>query len=236
MEREPGVLQQRIETIAVQWRGVDARKRVRGQKDEQQKGEPDHPLNREGPRAQTRRQVAAEHGYGQAVEHEDEGPQHHGAFVIAPGSGDFVDQRFVGVAVVDHVQDREIAGHVQPDQGTEGYRHQEELRERGRAIHVHPSRFAACGPDERDRCLHTRNEQRQDQRKETNFGNHPTVSAMFLSRCPSAIIRIYSRARIRANMRISRRNQHLNRRIRSDLQGHCRHDGGHVVLGRHIAR
>ena len=62
MEGEPGVLQQRVQVVAVERRNREPQERVRGQEDEQQEGDRDRRLHAERPRPEPRRQVAPETG------------------------------------------------------------------------------------------------------------------------------------------------------------------------------
>ncbi len=60
MEGQAGILQHRVEPVAVRRRRTHAQERVRGQQDEQQEADADHALHREHARAQLGRQVVAE--------------------------------------------------------------------------------------------------------------------------------------------------------------------------------
>ena len=100
----------------------------------------DHALHRQHARAQVGRQVVAEQRHRRAAQRQHEHPQQHRAFVVAPDAGDLVEQRLVGVAVLDDVDDREIRGDVGVHQRRHRQRDQRELRQRRVAAHRHPRR------------------------------------------------------------------------------------------------
>jgi hypothetical protein len=91
MEGEARVLQQRIEIVAVDRRRDDPQEWVRCHDDEGEKAERDHGLDREHARLQAGRKIAAEGRDQCAKQGQDQDPQHHRAFVIAPDAGDFID-------------------------------------------------------------------------------------------------------------------------------------------------
>ena len=60
MEGERGVLQDRVQTVAVEWRRIEAFKRVRCDEDEEQEGERDRTLNGKCVGLECRRKIVAE--------------------------------------------------------------------------------------------------------------------------------------------------------------------------------
>ena len=60
MDRQAWVLQDRIEAIAVRWREIKPRERVRGEEDERQEAEANEALHAERVRAQSFRQIVPE--------------------------------------------------------------------------------------------------------------------------------------------------------------------------------
>ena len=74
MDREPGVLQNRIEVASLEWRGRQSLERVRCQKNEGEEGHADQALNGERVGAKFRRQRAAEQGDQRAEDRQDENP------------------------------------------------------------------------------------------------------------------------------------------------------------------
>jgi hypothetical protein len=70
-------------------------------------------------RAQRQRQIIAECRDKTAEQRQDQHPQQHGAFMIAPDAGDFVDQRLQRMRILEHVDDGKIGRDVQRDEGCE---------------------------------------------------------------------------------------------------------------------
>ncbi len=108
MDGEADVLEDRVQVAALQRCRIEPREGVGGEEDEDQEGGADPALNRQRARAKRRRQVRAEPGDERAEEGEDQHPQKHRAFVVAPDAGDLEKQRLRGVAVLEDVQNREV--------------------------------------------------------------------------------------------------------------------------------
>ena len=92
--------------------------------------------------------------------------------MVPPDAGDLVEQRLGGVRVGDDVGHGKIRGHIGLRQRAEGDDDEERLREGGRAAEIHEPDIAARGTEQRQRPLHQRDGQREDQRKMSEFGNH----------------------------------------------------------------
>ena len=93
MEREAGILKQRVQIAAVGRHREQPRERIRGGDDEQQGAEAEQPLNRQGAGPQAGWQAPAEECDEPAEQRQHEDPQQHRAFVAAPGAGDLVEHR-----------------------------------------------------------------------------------------------------------------------------------------------
>ena len=130
VDREAGILQQRVEVVALQRRRDHAAERVRGRDDEQHEHRGDQALHAQRVGAQPRRHGIPRHRHAGAEQGEDQDPEEHRALVVPPDAGDLVDQRLLGVRVLDDVLDREIRGDIRPGQRREGEEHAGEGAER----------------------------------------------------------------------------------------------------------
>ncbi len=172
MEGEPRVLEQRVEVAAVGGHRKQPRERVRGRDDEQQRAKPEEPLDRQRTGAQARRQGPAEKRDEAAEQRQHEDPQHHRAFVAAPGAGDLVEHRLCQARILEDVEHREVGHDVGADEDREGERHQPQLQDRRRPRHIHQRPALRRRPDERHRPLHRRHEQRQHEREMADLYEH----------------------------------------------------------------
>ena len=152
MEGEAGILQQRIEAVAVERRGRDALEGIRGEQQEGEEADADQRLDREHAAAQGVGQVGAEDRDRGAEQRQDQRPQQHRALVVAPHARDFVDQRLGRMRVGDDVGDGEVGRHVGLGQRAEGQDHQERLGERRGAAERHQPRIAARRADAAGVC------------------------------------------------------------------------------------
>ena len=121
MEGEAGVLQHRVEAVAVERR----RHQARGTGSEvnrmnSRKPAPIMPCTASTRARERRRQIVAEQRDRGAEQRQDQHPEHHRALVVAPDAGDLVEQRLGRVAVLDDIEHREIRGDVGVDQRREG--------------------------------------------------------------------------------------------------------------------
>ena len=172
MRRERRVLEDRIEALAIERRRVETQERVRGEQHEGEKTDPDQPLHRQDPGLERGRQVGPEQRDGAAVQREDPHPQHERALVIAPRGGDLVDQRLGRVRVGRDVDDREIGRGEGVDQRAERHADEHELAERGGAGERDQTGVAARRAPQRQRALHQRQAERQDQGVVTDLDDH----------------------------------------------------------------
>ena len=172
MDREAGVLQDRIEVAALQRRHGDPQERVRGRENEEIERGRDPCLHGKDVGLEPGRQVPAE-DRDQGAEHaEDEDPQHHRAFVVPPHAGDLVDERLRRMGILEHVDDGKIRPQVARHQRAEGDRHETELRDRRGRRHAHQRRVVAARAVQRHAGLHQRQSERQHERVMAKFGDH----------------------------------------------------------------
>ena len=162
MEGERGVLQDGIETAAFGL-GRDAQEGIGGEDDEEQEGHGDAGLHGQHVGAQGGGQIAAEEGDGGAEDGEDQHPQQHGALVVPPHAGDFVDQRLGRVRVGPHRLDGEVRRDVGVHEGEEGREHEAELDEGGRRGNGHQARIALPRAPRGQRHLHECGGKREDE-------------------------------------------------------------------------
>ncbi len=127
----PGSCRIGLRSLALERRRRQALERVRGQQDEGEEGGADHPLHGERVGAQPRGQRAAEDGDERAERRQDQRPQQHRAFVVAPHAGELVDRRRGAVRILGDVEHREVGGQMRPGERGEGERDEDELAERG---------------------------------------------------------------------------------------------------------
>jgi hypothetical protein len=172
MEGEAGILQQRVEAVAVGRRRHEAEERVRGEQNEGEEGDADQSLHRERPGAQRGRQVDAEGGERRAEQRQDQHPEQHRALVVAPDAAHLVDHRLGRVRILGDQSHREIRHDERPGQRHEGDQHEQELGECRRPRQRHQARLAARCAHERQRALHDGDEERQHQRELADLGDH----------------------------------------------------------------
>ena len=104
-----------------------------------EEGRADPALHGEHARAKRARQVRAEGRDQRAEEREDQHPEKHRAFVVAPHAGHLEEQRLGRVAVLPDVQHREVGGHVGGGQRREGERDEGEADDRRRCRRRRPA-------------------------------------------------------------------------------------------------
>ena len=149
MRSETGVLKQRVEVLPVRWQRKQAGERVGGEDDERREGRCDERLNREGQRDQLCLDRFGGPGERAGIGCQHQGPEQHGALVIPPHAGDFVEQRLIRVRILGDVEDRKIRRDIKIGQAAEGDGDHQELHEGRRAGHRHPSGVAPMGADQR---------------------------------------------------------------------------------------
>ena len=113
-------------------------------------------------------------------------PQQERSLVRAPRRREAVGQRQLRVGVGRDVEHRKIVVHEGPREAAECDRDEYELALRERARGGHPRLQAARGPRERHRALREREQQREDQRELTNFGDHLDSSLAVLIAGPAS--------------------------------------------------
>ncbi len=85
--------------------------------------------------------------------------------MVSPYPGDLVEQRLIGVAVLDDVDDREVGDDVGVHQREHCQRGQREADQGAGPADRHPAYMAPGGADHRDGRLDHGDKQRQDQRE-----------------------------------------------------------------------
>ena len=172
MEGQAGILEQRVQALALDGRRIEPQERVRGQDDKCQKTDADQPLHRQHPRAQGRRQVTAERRDHQAVDGEDQHPKDHRALVVSPHTGNLVEHRLQRVGILGDVRDREVGNDERPGQAPEGQGNEHELTGRRGPPQLHQPRIAALRTDQRQRSLDYRQAERENEGVMSNLRDH----------------------------------------------------------------
>jgi hypothetical protein len=172
MDREPGILEQRVEVAPLDRRLGDAGERVRGREDEDQERVRDRALDRERVGAQAIGHAGAGERHHGAEQRQDQHPQEHRALVVPPHAGKLVDERLLRVRVLDDVEHREVGGHVGARQRRERESDEREHRERRRAGDSHEDRIAGAGAPERDDELDERQPECEREREMTGLDQH----------------------------------------------------------------
>ena len=163
VEGETGVLQDRIEILALERRVRDAHERIRRHQNEKLEGCRNPGLDRERVGLEHHRQIGAKRRHQGAEKRQDRNPQHHRAFVIAPDAGQPVDQRHLRVRILVDVEHREVGRDVADGERGKGDRDESELRERRRRRDAHENRIVGAGADDRHDALDQRQPERQHQ-------------------------------------------------------------------------
>ena len=172
MEREAGVLQDRIEIAALERRIGDAQERIRRDQNEQMKGGSDPGLHGERIGLERRRQVGAEQRDERAEECQDRYPQHHRAFVVAPDAGQPIDQRHRRIGILVDIEHREVGSDVAFGKRQKRDGDEDELRQRRRRGDAHEHRIVGPRADDRHDALDQRQTERQHQGVMAEFRNH----------------------------------------------------------------
>ncbi len=130
MERQAGVLQQRVHARALVGRWPHAQERVRRSQREQQKAAGSAAQHAQNTRPQAAGQVLAGDGNRRAAQRQDQPPEQDRTLVVPPGASDFVEQRLQRAAVLGNIGHREIVMHRGPYQSAGGTRQGQELTHR----------------------------------------------------------------------------------------------------------
>ena len=172
MKGQRRVLQDGVEAIALDGGGIKPDEGIGREHREGQEGGADGALHRQHARLQFKRQVAASQRHGGPENAEDQHPQQHRAFVIAPHAGNFVQQRFGRMRILEHVAQREIRRHIGMHEDEEGQRDERQLQERRRRRRCHQGAVATVCAVERHHELEQRHGKRQHQCEMPGFGDH----------------------------------------------------------------
>lgn len=138
----------------------------------QREGGGDPGLGRQNVGLQGFRQVAAEACHEGGKEDEDQQPQEHRALVIAPDTGDLVDQRLQRMRVLPDVPDREVGGHIGEGQHRKGEGNEQEGDGCGSARQFDERPITAPHADERQHRLDERGRERQHQHIVSELDDH----------------------------------------------------------------
>ena len=176
VEGEAGVLQQRVETLALGRRRGKPDERVGGEQDKGEESRRHQPMHGEHPCPERRGEVATEARDHGAEEGQDQHPQHHRALVVRPDAGNLVDQRLQRVGVAGDERDREVRDREGVDEREEGGGHQAELEQRRRLCDRHHRRIASGRADHRHRPLDQGQQEGEDEREMADFGDHSAPS------------------------------------------------------------
>ncbi len=103
---------------------------------------------------------------------EDQHPEQHRAFVIAPDAGDFIDQRLRRSRILINVDEREIGGDVRVSQRDIGQGDKTKSGKRDRRRDAHQAGIACRDSPERYDRIETGERQRQDQCEMAGFDDH----------------------------------------------------------------
>ncbi len=147
MDGEAEILQHRVEIAALDRRRIEPDERIGRRQDEQEEGGADGALHGQHIGSQRRRKVGAEDGDQRAEEGQDQHPEQHRAFVIAPGSGDLVDQRLQRMRVLPDARHREIGACIGDCQRRERERGERKAGHRDRTADRHHLLVAGARAD-----------------------------------------------------------------------------------------
>ena len=172
MEGETGVLQDRVDAVAVERSWVEALERVRREHDEGEEAEADHALHGKRVGLESRRQVAAIDRQRRSEQRQDQHPEQHRAFVVRPYAGDFVEEGLRRVRVGGHDADREVRRDEGPDQRCECGDDAGGLCKRGLSRVIHQRRLAPPRADQRYDRLGQRDREGQQEGEVADFWNH----------------------------------------------------------------
>src|SRR3954452_2064473 len=171
MEREDGILPQRIEAGAFEGRRIEPYERIRCEQDEEQERRPQQSLHTErGGRQPIAAALRKRDETG--IKREYEYPQHHRAFMIPPSTGDLVEQRLRGVGVLRDIENGEIGHDERENQRAERETNEYELTHRRARSNGARNRALRAGAPKSGEALHNRERQRETQCQLTDFARH----------------------------------------------------------------
>lgn len=172
MDGEADILKDRVEIAAFHGSRENAGEGIGRENDECEKGGANPALHGQNIGTQRFRQIAGKGCNQRAEKGEDEHPEQHGAFMIAPDTGDLVEKRLLRMGVLDHVKDREIGNDIGVDQSGGCQNDQSEDCKRRWHGHCHQLRITAMRADHRHDGLNNRQRKRQHQSKMADLDTH----------------------------------------------------------------
>ena len=149
MDREADILKDRIEILTLERHRKDAREGIGGQKDEGEKGRQNPGLHRKDIGLQARGQIAPKGCDQRAEKGENQHPEQHRAFVIAPDARDLEDHGFERMGVLEDVEDGEVGCDIGGGERREGEGEQEKARARRHRPDIHQALVPDPRPNQR---------------------------------------------------------------------------------------
>ena len=116
MDREAQILQERIEIAPLERHWEKPLERVRGEQDKQQEGDGDTGLHAQHQRPQSLRNSLAKSRDRRARECQDQHPEQHRTFVIAPGAAELEQHRHQRMRILKDIAHREIRSQISSSQ------------------------------------------------------------------------------------------------------------------------
>jgi len=186
MHREGGILQHRIEIVAVGHRGHQPREGIGRRERKQQEAAADDTEHAQRARGEGGRQMAgvADQGHGPQREHQN--PQQHRAFVRAPQRGDTVEQRQRRVGILGHVAHRKVVVDESVHQHADREGDEHELPAGSRGHHCEPAFALECRAGQAEEGLRGRKHQGKNQRVLAQFDDHQRASPEAVATTPAA--------------------------------------------------
>jgi hypothetical protein len=123
MDREPDVLQHRVEVLPLEWRRIEPGEGIGREERETAEGRNQQALGGKDESQQVSGQLPTEDRDRRAHADEDQHPEHHRAFVVAPDGGDPEDRWRSGIGMLIGQRERKIRGGERLDERGESRRH-----------------------------------------------------------------------------------------------------------------
>ncbi len=183
MEGEAGVLEQGVESPALEGRGAEPCERVGGDQQERIEAERQRRLGAERREQGAPARPPRQQRIGSSRRRQHRHPQQHRALVIPPRSRHLVDERLGAVAVLEHQCDRQIGPREHHQQHRKGDQRQPALHHRNRAHGAAGRKLAAQRRDHQHE-LQRRKPGGEPQRREAGFRDHR--SSVFPALCSAA--------------------------------------------------
>ena len=166
------ILQQRIQVAAVGGHREQPLERVRGEQHEKQEAEAHEAHHAEHAGDHFVGQVTALERDRERPDREHEHPQQHRALVRAPRRREAVVDRQLRIRIGGDVQHREVADDERVRKATPRGDHEQDQALRHGPRETRPRGNAPRGADDRQGAEDEREQQGEDQREVTEFGNH----------------------------------------------------------------